>query len=337
MKPPVDSVAAPPRGRAPPCVAIRAPSHRASAYAAPTFPAPCTPNATAIKRIPPGSRLCCTPPASGANQPSMRRAFVTLVTNADYAPGARALVHSLRLTGTQADIVVMHTGGVPAAALADVAALGARLHPVDLLPVSADFASRHARDRIHGANPFTRGEKPAFHTPLDNFAKLRLWQLPHDRVTFIDADAVVLRNIDRLFDYPEFSAAPNVYESLADFRRLNSGVFTARPSQATFDSMLSTLDAPDAYWPRTDQTFLQAHFPDWHGLPVYDNLLQYVWFNLPELWDWAQVRIVHYQYEKPWENHAKVDRLRPLIDLWHGFARGDAPDLAALPPPPGRA
>ena len=51
--------------------------------------------------------------------------------------------------------------------------------------------------------------------------------------------------------------------------------------------MLARLDAPGAFWPRTDQTFLQAFFPDWHGLPIYDNLLQYVWFTLPELWDWT--------------------------------------------------
>ena len=50
--------------------------------------------------------------------------------------------------------------------------------------------------------------------------------------------------------------------------------------------MLARLDTPGAFWKRTDQTFLEAFFPDWQGLPVYDNLLQYVWFNLPELWDW---------------------------------------------------
>ena len=105
-------------------------------------------------------------------------------------------------------------------------------------------------------------------------------------MVFLDADTLVLKPIDRLFDYPEFSAAPNVYESVADFRRLNSGVFAARPSPATFAAMLARLDTPGAFWKRTDQTFLEAFFPDWQGLPVYDNLLQYVWFNLPELWDW---------------------------------------------------
>ncbi|RVV99474.1 glycosyltransferase family 8 protein [Mesobaculum littorinae] len=263
-----------------------------------------------------------------------RCAYVTLVTNADFARGAAALLQSLRLTGTAADLVVMHTEAVEAAALAPLVERGARLVAVSLLPTSPAFNAAHARDALHGRDPFTKGGKPPFHTPLDNFAKLRLWQLEYDRVVFLDADTLVLQNIDRLFDYPEFCAAPNVYESLADFGRMNSGVFTARPSQATFDAMLTRLDAPGAYWRRTDQTFLQDYFSDWHGLPVYDNMLQYVWFSLPELWDWSRIRVLHFQYEKPWTEHAKSDRLRPLIDLWRGYEAGaPAPDLSALPGP----
>jgi alpha-N-acetylglucosamine transferase len=263
-----------------------------------------------------------------------QNAYVTLVTNADFALGAKALVRSLRLTGTNADICVLHTGGVGAGALAPLRDLGARLVRTELLPTSAAFNEAHARDRLHGLAPFTKGEKPAFHTPLDNFCKLRLWQLDYRRVVFLDADTLVLRNIDRLFDYPEFCAAPNVYESLADFHRMNSGVFTARPDPATFERMLARLDAPGAFWRRTDQTFLQDFFPDWHGLPVFDNMLQYVWFNLPELWSWAGIRVLHFQYEKPWAEHAKADRLRPLIELWRAYERGtDIPDPAALPDP----
>jgi alpha-N-acetylglucosamine transferase len=261
-------------------------------------------------------------------------AYVTLVTNADFARGAAALLRSLRLSGTDADLVVMHTAAVPEASLAALRDRGGTLVEVGLLPTSDAFNAAHARDALHGAAPFTRGEKPPFHTPLDNFAKLRLWQLDYERAVFLDADTLVLRNVDRLFEYPEFSAAPNVYESLGDFHRMNSGVFTARPSPETFAAMLERLDAPGAFWRRTDQTFLQAFFSDWHGLPVFDNMLQYVWLNLPELWDWGSIRILHYQYEKPWQDHGKAERLRPLIDLWHAYAGdGPVPEPAGLPPP----
>jgi alpha-N-acetylglucosamine transferase len=271
-----------------------------------------------------------------ANRPaSARFAYVTLVTNADYALGARVLLQSIALTGTTADLVVLHTGGAPAADMVPLADLGARLIRTDLLATSDAFNAAHARARLHGAAPFTKGEKPPFHTPLDNFAKLRLWQLTdYERVVFLDADTLMLRNCDKLFGYPEFSAAPNVYESLADFHRLNSGVFVAKPDPATFARMMQMLDQPDAFWRRTDQTFLQSFFPDWHGLPVTYNMLQYVWFNMPALWDWNEIRILHYQYEKPWDAaNPRKAQLEPLIALWHSFARGETPDIGALSNP----
>ncbi|HMQ39903.1 MAG TPA: glycosyltransferase family 8 protein [Paracoccus sp. (in: a-proteobacteria)] len=266
--------------------------------------------------------------------PASRFAYVTLATNADYALGALALVNSIKATGTGADCVVLHTA-VPEAGLEPLRQVGARLIGVDLLDTSTEFNATHAREALHARAAFTKGVKPPFHTPLDNFAKLRLWQLvEYEAVVFIDADAVMLRNCDKLFAYPEFCAAPNVYESLTDFHRLNSGVFTAQPSAETFQLMLDRLDRPGMFWRRTDQTFLESFFPDWHGLPVFYNMLQYVWFNMPDLWSWEEIHILHYQYEKPWQDHEKAGRLRPLIDIWRGFAgQGPRLDIASLPAP----
>lgn len=263
-------------------------------------------------------------------------AYITLVTNDDYARAAIALVRSITCSGTTADIVVLCTGAVSEDLMAGLTQLGAKIRVVTHLPTSHEFNLRHQRETLHAQSPFLRGEKPPFHTPLDNFIKLRVWELTeYERVIFVDADALVIRNIDKLFAYPEFSAAPNVYETVADFHRLNSGVFVATPSKKTFDSMLKDLDQPDAYWRRTDQSFLEHFFPDWHGLPVFYNMLQYVWFNLPDLWDWKSVHVVHYQYEKPWQvDHSKTEQLQVLIDLWNAYYEGsDIPILDELPAP----
>ena len=203
--------------------------------------------------------------------------------------------------------------------LNDLANVGCRIEPVKRPSFSAQFEQRHTRERQHAEAPFTKGNKPTFHDPLDNFCKLRLWEMEqYERVIFIDADAIVVKDISKLFGYPEFSAAPNLYETLADMHRLNSGVFVAQPSRRTYDKMLNRLDQPDAFWRRTDQTFLESFFPDWHGLPYTFNTLQYIYFNLPEMWEWSSIRVVHYQYEKPWEKyHPKQELLQPLIDLWY--------------------
>ena len=224
--------------------------------------------------------------------------------------------------GSVAPLVVLATER--AARLDELAALGCIVQPVQQLPLSEAFRARHRRESQHARAPFTKGVKPDFHDPLDNFCKLALWKLTeYRRVVFLDADTLVVQNIDKLFAYPEFCAAPNLYETLADMHRMNSGVFVAKPSTATFDAMLAQLDAPGVFWRRTDQTFLERYFPDWHGLPYTCNALQYLYFNLPQLWRWQSIRVVHYQYEKPWqENHPKADSLKPLIDLWHTVLEG---------------
>lgn len=246
----------------------------------------------------------------------MRGAYATLLGSPDYLPGVLALARSLRRVEAAAPLLVLCPFEDPG--LEALEREGAQLRPIRPLPVSEAFRERHQRKQLHQAAPFTKGEKPTFHDPLSNFGKLRLWELEEfDRVVFLDGDTLVLQNVDRLLAYPEFCGAPNVYESLDDFGRLNSGVFTLQPNRRTFDRMLGLLDAPGRFWRRTDQTFLQEFFPAWHGLPVFDNLLQYVYFNLPGLWQWRQIRVLHFQYEKPWQaDHPKADLLRPLIDLW---------------------
>lgn len=258
--------------------------------------------------------------------------YVTLIASADYVIGAMAVARSLKMCNAQWPLTALALQDVDG--LDDLEALGCRVLRVDPLPLSADFRARHNHDAQHTLAPFTNGEKPQFHDPLHNFVKLRLWELEqYEKVVFLDADTLVIHNIDRLFDFPEFVAAPNLYESLADFHRMNSGVFVARPSRKTFASMLENLDRPGVFWRRTDQTFLEAWFPDWHGLPYIYNALQYLWFNLPQLWDWQRIRVIHYQYEKPWDtNHSRRDLLAPVIATWwHVFEYGQMP--AALPMP----
>jgi len=246
----------------------------------------------------------------------MKGAFVTLVTSPDFAIGALALAKSMKSSLSSFPLVVLTTdSGDHIEALEKE---GCIIKLVALPDLSDDFKTRHSKNEIHSKNPFTKGTKPVFHDPLMNFCKLRAWELEaYETIVFLDADTLVIQNIDKLFYYPEFSAAPNLYETLDDFNRLNSGVFVAKPNKETFENMLRNLDKPDKYWKRTDQTFLQHFWKDWHGLPIYYNMLQYVYSNLPQLWNWEQIKVIHYQYEKPWQkDHPKKELLKPLIKIW---------------------
>ena len=183
-------------------------------------------------------------------------AFATLVTNEEYGRGALALVRSLRWTGTTAPLVVLATA--EAEHLDELEREGCRIVPVSQPRVSDAFRKRHSREALHRAAPFNKGNKPAFHDPVDNFCKLELWKLTdYEKIVFLDADSLVVKPIDMLFGFPEFSGAPNVYETLADFHRLNSGVFVAEPSLATYESLVERLDRAGR--------LLAAHRPDVPG------------------------------------------------------------------------
>ena len=264
---------------------------------------------------------------------SQRLAYVTLCANPEFLPGVRCLARSLARTGTPHPLVCMVPASMLAQTLRALSGVRVEVRSVDPLPLSPSFEQRHSNEVIEAAKPMTRGSKPAFHSKLLNFLKLRAWELTEfEKIVFLDADTVAIRPLERLFDYPAFSAAPNLYARLDDFHRINSGVLVLEPSKAIFEKILIALEAPGAFWPRTDQTFLESYFgavqPSVLGLPYFFNALQYLWFNQPDLWQWSTIHVIHYQFEKPWDEssfHAsdksRIRRrlLAPLVDLWHAL------------------
>ena len=68
------------------------------------------------------------------------------------------------------------------------------------------------------------------------FTKLQAWRLTqYKKCVFLDADTLVLSNVDELFQREEFSAAPDV--GWPDC--FNSGVFVFCPSMETYDSLIA--------------------------------------------------------------------------------------------------
>ncbi len=67
------------------------------------------------------------------------------------------------------------------------------------------------------------------------FSKIHAWRLTqYSKCVFLDADAMVLQNVDELFEREELSAAPDI--GWPDC--FNSGVFVFEPSLETFSNLL---------------------------------------------------------------------------------------------------
>ena len=68
------------------------------------------------------------------------------------------------------------------------------------------------------------------------FSKLHAWCLTqYTKCVFLDADTLVLQNVDELFDREELSAAPDI--GWPDC--FNSGVFVFEPSRDTFNNLVA--------------------------------------------------------------------------------------------------
>lgn len=67
------------------------------------------------------------------------------------------------------------------------------------------------------------------------FSKLNAWRLEqYSKCVFLDADTLVLTNVDELFEREELSAAPDI--GWPDI--FNSGVFVFCPNRATFNALM---------------------------------------------------------------------------------------------------
>jgi len=244
----------------------------------------------------------------------MKKAFATTLTHGDaYAPGVEALGRSLLATGTTAPLVLLVTPDVPRPALVRLADQGWTLREIQ--PVKNPTP---AKEQL-----FPRFDKV--------FTKLRAWELEEfDRVVLLDADMVVLQNIDDLFERPELAAAPDFL--LPD--RFNSGSMVLEPSRDKLARMLEKLAASPTY-DGGDQGFLNSFFGDWYTGPA-DRRLP-TWYNLPNfIYQFMQghpslraqvereARIVHYLVQKPWQSASTVTG---GSEVWWNAYLGAHPEL----------
>ncbi|CAN1274004.1 UDP-glucuronate:xylan alpha-glucuronosyltransferase 2 [Linum perenne] len=123
----------------------------------------------------------------------------------------------------------------------------------------------------------------------------------YDKVIFIDADIIVLRNLDLLFHFPQMSAIGN------DVWIFNSGIMVLEPSNCTFKILMDKRSEIVSY-NGGDQGFLNEVFVWWHRLPRRINYLKNFWANTTnEATVKNEVYSIHYLGLKPWNCYRDYD------------------------------
>lgn len=146
--------------------------------------------------------------------------FVTLATNTNYVLGALTLAASLRNVNTTRQLTVLITREVPNPLQQQLREVFDHVELVDVLD-SGDSTNLELLKRPELGVTFT---------------KLHCWRLTQFRkCVFLDADCLVLKNVDELFERDEFAAVTDI--GWPDC--FNSGVFVFRPSADTYNSLLN--------------------------------------------------------------------------------------------------
>eukprot|EP00249_Psilotum_nudum_P014092 c24662_g1_i1 orf=738-2681(+) len=217
------------------------------------------------------------------NTNAKREAYATILHSAQlYVCGAIVVAQSIRMTGSTRDLVIL---------------VDENIHPEhrEGLEVAGWIVKEIQRIRNPKAEPESYNEW--------NYSKFRLWQLTsYDKIIFIDADLLILQNIDFLFELPEISATGN------NATLFNSGVMVIEPSNCTFQLLMDQIDKIVSY-NGGDQGFLNEVFTWWHRLPKHMNYLKHFWSNDTEELelktqlfgaDPAELYVLHYLGLKPW-------------------------------------
>ncbi|XP_040830700.1 glycogenin-1 isoform X1 [Ochotona curzoniae] len=217
------------------------------------------------------------------------QAFVTLTTNDAYAKGALVLGSSLKQHRTSRRLAVLTTPQVSDSMRKALEVVFDEVITVDILD---------SGDSAH----LTLMKRPELGITL---TKLHCWSLTqYSKCVFMDADTLVLKNIDDLFEREELSAAPD--PGWPDC--FNSGVFVYQPSVETYNQLLRCA-AEQGSFDGGDQGLLNTFFSSWattdirKHLPFIYNLSSIsIYSYLPAFKAFgANAKVVHFLGQtKPW-------------------------------------
>ena len=123
--------------------------------------------------------------------------------------------------------------------------------------------------------------------------------MQYSKIIYLDSDALVLQNLDHLFELPvDFAASPDI--GWPDI--FNSGVFLATPNMGTC-AALSRLASAGVSFDGGDQGLLNTYFKNWHRLSFTYNCTPSSGYQYQPAFKHfeSQLKVAHFIGDlKPW-------------------------------------
>ncbi|ORZ12961.1 nucleotide-diphospho-sugar transferase [Lobosporangium transversale] len=259
-------------------------------------------------------------------------AYITLLTNNNYASGALVLGHSLRAAHTTKKLAILITANVS--------------RPIrDRIAQVYDAVIEIGEIDSHSTKNLQLLGRPELGITL---TKIHVFnQTQYSKVIFLDADTLVMRNIDELFDSAangalddpdrntRFAAAPDA--GWPDC--FNSGVFVCRPKYEDYKGLIEVAEQQGTF-DGGDQGLLNSYFDGWSRGDV-SNRLPFIYNTTPtSVYSYApafqqykdKLAVIHFVGTfKPWQwlrfadgtvfprNTSSTDSISLVQQWWNVF------------------
>jgi glycogenin glucosyltransferase len=247
------------------------------------------------------------------------KAYICVLTSDNYHEGVLVLARSLAATRPAFPLYALLT--------TDVAeSVRIRLEKAGLVCL------RSEKSLEFPATAVTANRMPHWNKTLSKLLIFDLVQF--EKLVYLDADMLVLSNIDSLFEAPNLSAVNSggMLDEFASWRELNSGLLVIEPRAGLSAEILAQLPAVLAARDMFgDQDLINFNYPSWpentalhlpHG---YNMLVQHADRYRTQLGFSTsrnaaadkRIYIAHFAMEKPWLQSSQ----RLIADMWNALMK----------------
>lgn len=227
-------------------------------------------------------------------------AYITMTTNDLFVPGAITVIKSLRINEALYPIYCMISEEVSEENKQKIKQAGAEILIVP---------------KIHSSSSGEDGDRFEVGKNWLTFTKLNVFNLlQFDKVVYVDADCIVLKNVDDMFDFPSLSGY-----LLAHTGELEAGVLVLEPNEIVFEELMIYKDKEN--WKNHDQTLIDWYFRQHIGkfseLKNEYHFCHKLYHNKnPKLIFENKAKIIEFNGYKPWIPERWRDGEDVFYQLW---------------------
>lgn len=228
--------------------------------------------------------------------------YISYVCSDNFIPGVVALYNSVRNADCENDFLVLVTDDVTEEARQILAERNLQIVNVEKVLYNGEHKDK-ILDRYGKTDESWK-----------MFTKLNIWkQTKYEKLIYLDADTIVLENIDELFDIDQLGAVLGGSQGL-NYIGIEAGVLVINPNLDTYNKLVEALESDVYNIKMSDQSFLNDYFTRIESInhipEVYNRL--YKKNSNP-----TGAKVFHFNSNKPWISPETLSK--SCVNLWNYF------------------